>query len=131
MARVDAETARRRALAGEWSVSDVVNHLINVEEPMRERFRRVVEEERPRVPYIHPDEEAHDLDAPLHELLARFRAAREQTQTYLAALGPGSWQRPAVHETLGETRLLNLVQSLVDHDTEHLNQLSYTLSDLE
>jgi uncharacterized damage-inducible protein DinB len=127
VARVDAESARRRPDGHEWSVSDVVNHLIYVEEPVRERFQRVVEEDCPRVPHIHPNEEAHDLDIPLQELVARFGIAREKTRAYLTSLGLGSWQRPAVHETLGETRLLNLVQYLVDHDTEHLNQLSRML----
>lgn len=129
--RVDAESARRRPDPEEWSVSDVVNHLIYVEGPVQERFRRVVEEDCPRVPYIHPNEEAHHMDIPVQELAARFRVAREKTQAYLTGLGPGAWQRPAIHETLGETRLLNLVQYLVDHDTEHLNQLSRVLPNEE
>lgn len=121
---IDEAAARRPPASGEWSVADVVNHLIDVEQRYRERLRRVVREERPMLPAIRPDEAAHDPDAALGELLGRFEGARAQTLAFLGELSPADWQRPADHETWGETHFRFLVHNLADHDTLHLNQLA-------
>lgn len=120
---VKASDARRRPTHEAWSIADVVNHLADVEARYLERLQRIVVEERPFLPWMHPDEVAHDGDASLPDLLARFGDARAATLAYLQSLPPGSWQRPAVHETLGETKLRFMVQTLVNHDTEHLSQI--------
>jgi uncharacterized damage-inducible protein DinB len=123
LAKVNDEMARRRPTADEWSIADVVNHLFYVEKKYRARLKRVKEEERPELPYIHPDESAHDLAAPLRELIERFQVERAETMAFLNTLSLGDWQRPAVHETWGEVRFRYLVQHLVEHDTAHLNQM--------
>lgn len=118
-----ASEFRRRPQPGAWSMADVVNHLADVELRYLARLQRIVAEERPFLPWMHPNEAAHDQSATLPELRARFGEARAATLAYLQALPPGSWQRPAMHETLGETKLRFMVQTLVNHDTEHLSQI--------
>ena len=115
--------ARRRPAADAWSIADVVNHLVDVEDRYRVRLQRVLDEERPHLPYIHPDESKHEIDTPLSDLLARFREAREATLTLLKEVQPGEWQRKGVHEKQGEVSLRYLVQYLLDHDIQHLNQV--------
>ena len=123
---VDAGASRQRPADGEWSMMDVVNHLIYVEKRCRQRLRRVLDEDGPWLPYIHPDEEAHDSQAPLSDRLARFEMERRQTLALLKEIGPGEWQRRAVHETKGDVTLRFLVQYIVDHDIQHLNQIVET-----
>lgn len=120
---VDADDGARRPADDAWSMADVVNHLVDVEERYRRRFRRLLEEEKPWLPYMHPDERAHDPQAPLSTLLARFKEERAQTMALLKEIGPGDWQRRTVHETKGDVTLRFLVQYLVDHDIQHLNQI--------
>lgn len=120
---VGAADGARRPADDAWSIADVVNHLVNVEERYRRRLQRVLEEEKPWLPYMHPDERAHDPQAALAALLTRFKAERAQTMTLLKEIGPGDWQRRAVHETKGDVTLRFLVQYLVDHDIQHLNQI--------
>jgi uncharacterized damage-inducible protein DinB len=127
---VDEAISRRRPSAEQWPLADILNHLVYVEERYQVRLKRVVEEERPFLPYIPPDETSHDPQASLAELLARFAEARATTLALLTDLPAGSWQRRAVHETLGETSFRFLAQFLVDHDTEHLNQLVEALQQL-
>lgn len=122
--RVGDDEGRQRPEADQWSVSDILNHLIYVEGKYLARLKRVVNEESPHVPVIEPDEGAHDLQIPPRQLLVRFEQARSATLHFLENLSMGQWQRPAVHPDLGQTTLRFLVQYLVDHDTEHLSQLT-------
>ncbi len=107
----------------QWSIADVLCHLQMMEERYLPRLEVVVREERPSIPYIHADEASHDLTRPLMTMLADFRLAREQTLDFLRGLKAGDWQRTAVHETWGEVKFRYLIQHLVDHDTDHLNQI--------
>lgn len=125
--RLPAAAAGVRPAADVWSVADVLCHLAVTEGLYRARLQRVVGEERPFLPYIHPDAAGHEAERPLAELIADFAAARAETLVFLRELPPGAWQRRAVHETLGETTFRYLVQGLVDHDTAHLSQLAALL----
>lgn len=120
---MEATAVSGRPAPDQWSIGDVVNHLIDVEERYLARLQRVVEEERPFLDPIHPDETGHDVTADADRLLRRFSQARAETLSYLRDRSLKEWQRPAVHPTWGETTFRFLVQGLVDHDTEHLNQL--------
>jgi len=120
---IDGAACHRRPADDEWSMADVVNHLIGVEKRYRQRLQRVLDEEEPWLSYIHPDEPARDPQASLPTLLARFQEERAETMALLKEIGPGDWQRRAVHETKGNVTLRFLVQYLVDHDIQHLNQI--------
>lgn len=120
---IDAADGNRCPSADTWSMADVVNHLIDVERRYRQRLQRVLDEAKPWLPFLHPHEEAHDPQAALTTLLARFKEERAQTVALLKEIGPGEWQRRAVHETKGDVTLRFLVQYMVDHDIQHLNQI--------
>ncbi len=120
---IDASDGNRRPADGQWSIADVVNHLTDVEKRYRQRLQRVLQEEEPWLPYMHPDEKAHDHQAALATLFTRFKEERAQTVALLKEIGPGDWQRHATHETKGNVTLRFLVQYLVDHDIQHLNQI--------
>lgn len=117
-----AESQEARPLDG-WSLNDVLSHLIFVEGRYQERLRRVVAEDNPTVPAIMPEDTPIDDTANTTDLLNQFKASRYETITFLKALSPGQWQRPAVHENTGKTTLRFLVQVLIEHDIEHMNQI--------
>lgn len=120
---VGAEAAVARPAADEWCVADVVAHLGTTEVRYLARLRLIIEQDNPRVPYIHPDESAHDLARPLPSLLEEFAARRAETLDFLESLSQRDWGRPLVHETLGPSRLRDQIQMLVDHDSAHLEQI--------
>jgi uncharacterized damage-inducible protein DinB len=127
---VNESTPRQRPVPDQWSITDVLNHLVNVEERYLDRLQRVVQEERPLLPAILPDEAASYPQATLDELMTRFENARAETLAFFKELSPEDWQRPAIHERKGETCFLFLVKVLVDHDIEHLNQIVEMLQQL-
>jgi uncharacterized damage-inducible protein DinB len=112
-----------RSDADAWSLADVVQHLLLVEGKFQQRLRRVMAEERPFLPTIHPSASEHTRTDPLTHLVAEFAHLREETVTYLTSLKAGSWQKTAVHETEGPVTFTFLVQMIIDHDRDHLNQL--------
>jgi uncharacterized damage-inducible protein DinB len=119
---VDEASAHRRPSPDEWSLAEVLAHLADVEGRYLARLKRVVDEDRPHVPYIHPDETVYEPSVPAGELLVDFEQRRDETLVFLEGLSAGAWQRKAVHETWGAVSLRALVQALVDHDTNHLQQ---------
>jgi hypothetical protein len=123
---VDAAEARRRPTPGERSIIDLLKRLVEAEAYFLGQIRDVVCEERPSLPALRHDEARDDLDMSLDALIERVKMARAETLAFLEGLSPGDWQRKAVHETWGETRLRFLVQHLVDHDTQCLSQLAGT-----
>jgi uncharacterized damage-inducible protein DinB len=106
-----------------WTLNDVLNHLIFVEGRFQERLRRVVEEEKPTVPAILPEDTPLVDEAKTADLIQQFKESRNQTISFLKMLSPGQWQRPAIHERTGPTTLRFLVQLMIEHDIEHMNQI--------
>lgn len=131
-AAADAQSAvYQTPQPGQWSIGIVLHHLIDVEARYLGRLQQVVTEDRPLLAVIHPNEAIYQERPSLAKLLARFEQARAATLAFLKELPPGGWQRPAVHEAWGETKLRFLVQHLVDHDTQHLNQIIEIQQQLE
>lgn len=123
LSRTEETLLHQRPTSDQWSIANVLNHLISVEVRYLRRLQRVVQEDHPLLPAILPEEIVHDSQARRDELLARFGQARAETLAFLEGISLGDWQRSAIHETWGDTRFRFLVQNLVDHDTEHLNQI--------
>jgi hypothetical protein len=120
---IDPTMLGTRKAPDQWSFSDVMNHLLSVEIRYLVRLQRVAQEDNPRIRFILPDEANHDLTLPLDNLLNRFTEVRTQTLQFLHPLSSGIWARPATFESGENTTFRYLVQALVDHDTEHLNQI--------
>lgn len=113
-----------------WSIADILNHLLWVENRSLIRLQCVAEETNPTLLPILSDPANHDVATPLDDLLTRFTNARARTLAYLLPLSTGIWARPATLEDGQKTTFRFLVQALVDHDTERLNQLIETKNKL-
>jgi uncharacterized damage-inducible protein DinB len=113
-----------RSTLDHWAIADVLHHLAVIEPLYLARLQKIVGEERPFLPLLHPETKPNPTPTPLAELLTAVGVARQHTLAYLQNLKLGDWQRQAVHETTGPTTLRFMVQHLVAHDTEHLNQLA-------
>jgi uncharacterized damage-inducible protein DinB len=115
----------------EWSIADVVAHLGYIEPLYLARLRRIVEQDNPFEPYLGPDRSAHDLTRPLSDLLQQFILRRAETVVFLQGLQQGDWARRVTHATMGPGRLRDHVQMLVEHDSDHLQQIVTLREQLE
>lgn len=112
------------APAGEWSPSDIIRHLIAVEEEVwHVRIGQVATEDHPHWAWAEPDRWQGEPGASLERLLEIHREARSRTVALLAALDDTGWARTGTHETFGELDVAGLLQIAIDHDEEHLASL--------
>jgi hypothetical protein len=106
---------------GEWPPTDVVRHLIAVEEEVwQPRLRQLIAENEPHWPWAEPDRWLGSPDASLDDLLAVHADRRATTIGLLDALFEAGWERSGVHEVYGRLDVAGLMRKAVTHDEEHI-----------
>ena len=117
----------------EWSLTEVICHLRDVEEEVHQpRFVAVLEREDVFLPGVSADEWAvsrgyrnQDGQAALVDFLLR----RQETVEMLKDLTPDTWQRQGTHAYLGRTSLHELLFLLTRHDEIHWEQIKSLLAE--
>jgi anti-sigma factor ChrR (cupin superfamily) len=110
---------------GAWSIANVIAHLGDVELLSAWRLRQMLTVDEPELTRI--DQEA--WIARLHagesvaEALERFWVLRRQNVRLIASLGPDDLKRQAMHPRLGRITVARLVESVVEHQEKHLQQI--------
>ena len=106
---------------GEWTPTDVVRHLIAVEEEVwQPRLAQLAAEDQPTWPWTEPDRWTGEPGATLDRLLAVHAAARGATMTTLVALDEAGWNRSGAHATYGVLDVAGLMIRAADHDDDHV-----------
>jgi hypothetical protein len=109
---------------GEWSPSEIVRHLIAVEEDVwHRRLAQLETEEHPGWRWTEPGQWLGAPGADLDEVLVTLEHARMSTVAMLDALGPDGWRRTGTHDTFGVLDVAGLMTVAADHDDEHLESL--------
>ena len=118
-----ARAAEHADAAGEWSATEVVRHLIAVEEQVwLPRLRQMADEPNPDWSWTEPglgDGEGTSLAV----LLALFRYRRRRTLDWLDDLDDAGWYRVGTHTTYGILDVVGLMEVALDHDVGHLGEL--------
>ncbi|MCL4561238.1 MAG: HAD-IA family hydrolase [Chloroflexi bacterium] len=120
-----------RPLPGEWSFTEILCHLRDVEREVDlPRLHKLITEVNPFLPGMDTDSWAEERDY-FHQkgpaALADFLNCRKGTLSILNQLRPEEWNLPARHAIFGPTRLGELVGFIVTHDRDHLQQAYKTL----
>ncbi|MCP4423921.1 MAG: DinB family protein [Chloroflexi bacterium] len=116
-----------RSAGGEWSITEVVCHLRDVEREVHQmRFRDLIAAENVFLPGVTADDwilerQYQSQDGKL--ALADFLAARGQTLVLLQSVDEDVWERRGQHAFFGPTSLHELVNLAVKHDQAHFDQL--------
>ncbi len=106
---------------GEWTPTEVVRHLIAVEDRVwQARLAQLAIDDRPEWAWTEPGP-AVELDGvSLATALATFATARAETVATLRGLDDAAWSRTGVHATYGPLDVAGLLRLAIDHDEEHL-----------
>lgn len=123
----DAAATAGEPPAGEWNAAQVIGHLSITEHFFLERINLIVHENEPRLrnfqkPAAERFEALRDNDAETN--LKAFNALRGETVSTLMSLALGSWERTGMHDTRGEISVEDVVEAMIDHDSEHLDQIN-------
>ena len=134
LANVAADDLDIRSAPGEWSVRQILLHVIHAErwmQPQLLELRQTVDPdaEMPSVGGVTlPDTEAN---ADLNELRWALNAVREDTLRLLQGLGPAQMREPANVEVAGEVIDLSfrtMLLTAADHQLFHARQIARTLA---
>jgi uncharacterized damage-inducible protein DinB len=76
-----------------------------------------------------PDDEYRQMQEQLmvgttEENLEAFNRLRGESVSLLMGLSLRDWDRTGMHETRGEMSIADVVETMVDHDAEHLGQIN-------
>jgi hypothetical protein len=116
-----AEAAATPPRPGEWSIVDVVRHLVQGDrDTLLPRLRRMLTESQPAFAVRRPLE--HD-GSDLATLLDVFERARAHVVGLLDGLDDAGWAREGVSPSRGPLTVEAYATSTVAHDTEHLRQI--------
>jgi hypothetical protein len=106
---------------GEWGPTEVVRHLIAVEESVwLARLTTLAAGEKPTWPWVEPAPWEGSPGASLDDLLARFAHLRSETLAILNGFDHEGWSRTGIHATWGEVDVATLMTKALDHDDEHI-----------
>jgi hypothetical protein len=113
--------AGRPRPAGEWSVEQVVRHLIAVEREVHQaRLRDLATIADPRWSWTEPGPWAGQPELGLDQVLGLFSQARDSTVRTLEALDEAGWARTGTHATFGVLDVGGVMRTAADHDQDHL-----------
>jgi hypothetical protein len=112
---------------GEWTPTEIVRHLIAVEEDVwHVRLGQLGSEEHPHWRWVEPGQWLGAPGAGLDDVLATHASVRAATLTLLDGLGGAGWARTGAHDTFGVLDVAGLMTVAADHDDEHLDSLHRT-----
>lgn len=122
-----AAELRQRPAEGEWSMKEVMAHLLKVERDLfLPRLRRIATEALPVLGSFDPDAWAAERDhreGLFADDLAAFTAVRRETVAFLEGVTPAVAGRAGISGYFGPVRLDQYATHILDHDAEHLAQL--------
>jgi len=114
--------------ATRWSISEVLAHLVVVEEKVLGlRVRRIETEDLPLLESYDQNEQAalgvySGFDG--RERLAAFARARSETLAWLRRIPAARWTREARHPEVGVVRMSQFLHLWAFHDLGHLRQIT-------
>ena len=110
---------------GAWTISEILNHLLDTERRYYGRVRRMRREHRPRM-RIQPDPDYTKLSALRAWTL--FYELRRRHLRMLRSLKPDEWRRAGTLTPIGRITVASLVRHMAAHDAMHAAQIARRLS---
>ncbi len=112
-------------VAGEWSARDVTLHLAVVEVGVwHVRLDALETGSFPEWPWVEPDRWSLPEGSGFEAAVDVFSAHRAATVRRLEELDQTGWQRRGRHATFGVLDVAALMRIALDHDEEHLRQIT-------
>ena len=111
---------------GEWSAAQVAAHMADAELVFSVRIRMVLTDENPALVGYDEDAWASRLtmcDLNVAGSVERFRVLRDANLRLFESLEDVEWSRVGTHLDQGELSIASIVEKLIGHDREHLNQI--------
>jgi hypothetical protein len=107
-----------------WSITEVLAHLLAIEQLYGDRAKRIVVDNNPTLEkYFEPDE-ANLRKKTSNQYLKEFVALRQANYFFWHGIPSSAASRTGVHAEMGTITLLQLLNELANHDLGHLRQIA-------
>jgi hypothetical protein len=124
---VTAEKARWKPSQTEWSILEIVNHMVDEEkDDFRTRLRLTLEEPDSTWPPIDPEgwaAERNYNERDFADSLSNWLQEREQSIAWLKYLGAPDWKSTALHPKMGPMSAELVLANWLAHDLLHIRQM--------
>ena len=131
-AGLEAALWRLRPANGEWSVTEIICHLRDVDREVHlSRLRSLIAQKEPFIAGVVSDRWAIERNYQAQDgraALAELAAARIELLALLPIQEDAIWQRRGRHTFFGPTSFLELVCLVLEHDELHIEQSRETLA---
>jgi DinB superfamily len=110
-----------------WSISEVLAHLVEIEELYAGRVRRMAAEDAPKfLRYVQPDPASPNAGSQgdTAKILARFTSLRRDNVAFLNTMPADAGARTGHHSELGPITLSQMLCEWASHDLGHLRQIA-------
>ena len=125
--RLSEDQMARQPKPGEWSIHEVLVHIMLAQELLAGRVKKMLAEDNPSLSAMSASE-LQDVDAiSAREVLDVFRTSREKTVADLRAAAPLGWWRTGEHEEFAMVTVLQQASYFARHDHNHLTQIRQIL----
>lgn len=122
---------RFRPAPHEWSISEIVGHLIDTEQLLRYRIERMCQYDQPLIIPMDQDESVRQhgyQHADVPALFVQLSNQRQHTQHYVASLPISALGRTGWHAQGGLWQVATTVNYLARHDYLHHQQIRQNLA---
>lgn len=109
---------------GKWSIREIVAHLADCELVFSFRLRQTLAEDHAIIQPFDQERWAAQYSAyGLEDAIALFQATRNWNLLYLTTVTPDDRRRPVTHPERGTMTFWTIIETMADHDINHLQQL--------
>ena len=109
---------------GRWSISEVLAHLLLIEQLYGDRAKRIVVDSNPTLAKYEEPDQFQLRKKPGRQYLEDFVALRQAHFFFWHGLPSAAGSRTGVHPEMGAVTLLQLLNELANHDLGHLRQIA-------
>ena len=122
---------KTRYMATEWSVQQIVHHLVDSHINSLVRLKLILSEDRPPLKGYDQDAWADQADVamtPISASLAILHGLHERWGNLFESLTDEQYQRVGVHSEIGDVSVDDLLDSYADHGEIHIDQIKRVLA---
>lgn len=121
---VPAEILDWKPAADRWSISEVLAHLLAIEQLYGDRAKRIVVDNNPTLARYEEPDQAQLRKKTARQYLDEFVALRQAHYFFWHGIPSSAGSRTGVHPEMGAITLLQLLNELANHDLGHLRQIA-------
>jgi hypothetical protein len=107
-----------------WSITEVLAHLLAIEQLYGDRAKRIVVDNNPALAKFEEPEGAQLRKKTGRQYLDEFAALRQAHYFFWHGIPSSAGNRTGIHPEMGAVTLLQLLNELANHDLGHLRQIA-------